>query len=92
MSAYPLERSIGLNAGELIEAGFEKIVPPVGDLQRFVLGVIRRQNAIDHGLGATQGEITMQLHHGHLRRDQIRAVYLDFITALRMNADGAADN
>src|SRR6267143_3275307 len=41
-------RTAGLNASEHIEAGFEPVSKAVRDLQSFMHGVIRREDAVDH--------------------------------------------
>src|ERR1035438_8564215 len=80
--AHPLPTAIGLYAGELIEPRLEPLVPPMGDFQRLMEGVIGGQHAIHHTLRSAGREVTVQLHHGHTPGNQVRAIHLHFIVAL----------
>jgi hypothetical protein len=52
-----------------------------------VHGVVGRQHAIDHALGAAGGEVAMNFDHRGALRHQHRSVILDIIVALRQRGD-----
>lgn len=57
--AHPLPALALGNRSENIESAFEVIGEPVGDFDRFVLGVIRRIDAIDNRFRAINCEVTV---------------------------------
>ena len=70
------------SAGEDVEAGLEPIVEAVGDLDRLVPCMVRRQCAVLSLLCAFRCEIIMQLDHRDAAGNGFRAVNLDFIIVL----------
>ena len=52
VGADPLPAAVGLDAGELVEAGLEPLVEAVGDFQGLVDGVIGGQHAVDDAFGS----------------------------------------
>ena len=66
-----------------VKAYFEPVGETVGDLDGFVLGVVSGIDAVDDGLSAIDGEITMELDHGVVGINQIGAVDLNFVVVLR---------
>ncbi len=84
MVADPLPADPRIRAGEDVKAKFEPVAEAVGDFERFVQLVFGRILAIDHCLAAFEGEVAVELEHGGARIDQVRAVDLNLITALRI--------
>src|SRR5260370_11690918 len=80
--AHPLDPiSIAL-VGKDVKAGFKPIREAMGNLNRFVLGVVGGKNSILSGLAAVNGEIAMQLDHGAVRRDRVVTIDLDLVILL----------
>src|ERR1035438_7074908 len=93
--AHPLPTSVGLQAGELVEPRLRPLVPPMGDFQRLVQGVIGGQHAIHHPLRPPGGEVAMQFRHRASLGNEVRAVDLHFVVALSVrtrDADKADDD
>jgi hypothetical protein len=59
VGAHPLPSAIGLYARELTEPRLEPLVPPMGDFQRLMDGVIGGQHAIYDTLGSAGSEVTV---------------------------------
>ena len=81
--AHPHPPAVGLDGGENVEPGLEPVAETVGDLERFVDGMVGRQDPIDYRLRSLHREVAMQFHHGVAGRDEIRAVDLNFSVVLR---------
>src|SRR5713226_2457919 len=79
---HPLHaKSIAL-VRENVKPNLEPVRNSVGNLNRFVLRVIGRQDAVLHRLAAVDGEIAVQLHHGVPRLNGVIRVYLNFVIIL----------
>jgi len=57
--AHPLPAPIRLNAGEDVKAGLEPVVDALGDFNRFMLGVVGGQDAVDGRLAALNRKVGM---------------------------------
>ena len=80
------------SAGEDVEAGLEPIIEAVGDLDRLVPRMVRRQRVVVSLLCAFRREIIMQLDHRDAAGHGFRAVNLDFVIVLSSGwAAGKAD-
>ena len=69
--SHPVPTVAVLNARKHIKASLEPVRPTLRDLESFVLGVIRRQHAVDHLLRSIHGEIGMDFHHGDVLRRRL---------------------
>jgi len=54
---HPLPATIGLDAGEHVEAGLKPVIERLRDFQGLVLGVVAGQNPVFHRLAAVRGEV-----------------------------------
>lgn len=88
MIADPLPALTGRGAGENIPAGFEPIGKAVSDFQRLVPLVLGWVYPINHGLGALNGEVAVQLDHGVVGLDGIGAINLNFVVPLCEEREG----
>src|SRR6266705_5004184 len=80
--AHPLDPiSIAL-VGKDVKAGFKPIREAMGNLNGFVLGVVRGKNSILRGLAAVNREIAMQLDHGAVPHDRVVTIDLDLVIVL----------
>ncbi len=83
MISYPLiTLAVGSDAGEDVEAGFEPIVPALGDFNGFVFLMVGGICAVGGGFAAHGGEVAVQFDHGVAGGDGVGAVDLDFVVSL----------
>jgi hypothetical protein len=81
--AYPVPAHSTLRTGENVKPGFEPIGEAVRYFDGFVELVIVRIEAIHGSLESLEGEVTVQLDHGLMRRNGLVGIDLDLIVVLR---------
>src|SRR5215831_12090814 len=69
-------------AGENVEPRFEPFVEAVGDLDRFMPRVVRRQGAVVGRLCSFGGEVIVQFDHGDIAGDSFGSVDLNLVIVL----------
>jgi len=88
----PLDALTAARRSKDVEAGFKPVGETVGDLDGFVLGVIRGIEAVHHRLATVDGEIAVKFDHGVAGLDLIVTVDLDFVIVLRAGRDDSCEN
>src|ERR1700739_2553861 len=82
MVTHPLPAITRACAGENIKAGLKPVIPPLGDLNGFMHGMVRGTDAIHHTLFALSRPVCMEFHHGAVWLDGVSAIDLDLIVIL----------
>src|ERR1700677_1585687 len=80
--SHPLHATAVLLAGKDVETNFRPIIDAFGELDRLVLLVVGRIDAIDELLLAFHGEIRVKFDHQGLRRDCRGPIDLDLVIGL----------
>src|ERR1051326_2084252 len=80
--AHPLKTHRRWSAGERVETDLQPVGEAVGDLERLVHRVLRRQQSVLAKGRAGYRVVAVQLDHGTAARYELGAVHLDFVVVL----------
>jgi hypothetical protein len=80
---YPLPTLALGYGGESVKAALEPFIEAMRDFNGFMLGVVRRINAVYGRLRTVDREVAMKFNHGMFGIDQVISVHLDLVVLLR---------